>query len=242
MNWLAKINLKTVVTRLGAFRSSLLLLVVILICFYSGYRIGNFYHSYQIQTMENQKNRLDDLYSQQNEQVKRINTLEVELAVERLANQRSQQSLKEMEKEHYQVKKQLGFYEKVMTPEKEADGLVLDDVVIYPTQSPHHYRFELTLVQKKLKKNFAKGQVQLSFVGSLNNKPHELELSKVSDLTKKDLSFSFKYFQVISGEFTLPKGFVPEKLLVSASLTKNKWQKYHRVDEKYQWRNIIKNR
>ena len=241
MNWLAKINLKTVANRLGAFRASLLLLTLIILCLYIGYRMGNFYHSYQTQTMENQQQRLAYLYTQQSDQVKRINTIEVELAVERLANQQSKITLKNMEKEHYQLKKQIGFYEKVMSPEKEADGFAIDGLILYPTQSPNHYRFELTLVQKQLKKNFVSGHVQLSFAGSLDKKPTELTLSKVSDITKKDLSFSFKYFQIIEGEFTFPSHFIPENVSISAVLPKNRWQKYHRLDNKYLWREIIKN-
>lgn len=239
MNWLAKINLNTVVTRLGVFKSSLLLLALIAISFYSGYRTGNFYHSYQEQTLAQQKQRLDDLYAQHVEQIKRINTLEVELEVERIANQRSQITLKNMEGEHYQVKKQLAFYEKVMAPEKQADGLVIDQVAIYPTNSPHHYRFEVTLIQQKLKKRFAKGYIDLTFEGSLNKKPHKLNITKVSALTRKQLSFSFKYFQIIEGEFTLPANFVPEKIAASATLPKAKWQDYHRIDDNYLWQKVV---
>lgn len=240
MNWLAKINLTTVVSRLGAFKASLLLLALVIICLYSGYRIGNFFHNYQMQTLANQKIRLDKLYEQEVEHIKRINTLEVELEVERMSSQRSRLLLKEMEEDHYQVKKQLAFYEKVMTPEKEADGLVIDDVVIFPTQSPHHYRFQLTLVQKTLRKQFAKGHVTLSIVGSSLNKPYELNLEDISTSTDKQLSFSFKYFQIIEGSLTLPTDFVPEKVKVAVILPKNKWQKYRRIDENHVWRNIIK--
>ena len=35
-----------------------------------------------------------------------------------------------MSQEHYQVKKELAFYEKVMAPEKEADGVVIDNIKI----------------------------------------------------------------------------------------------------------------
>ena len=108
MNWLAKINLNTIVVRLGAFRSALLLIVLIVICVYSGYRIGNFYHGYQIKTLAQQKTRLDILYDKHVEQTSRINTLEVELEVEHMANRRSQKLLKTMEKQHYQVKKEFG--------------------------------------------------------------------------------------------------------------------------------------
>lgn len=241
MNWLAKINLNTVVTRFGAFRSAALLFTIIIISLFSGYRIGNYYHGYQIQTLEQQKSRLDVLYQKLVEKTQRINTLEVELEVERMANQRSQKMLKSIEQEHAQVKKDLAFYEKVMAPEKQANGLVIDGINLTKTESPNHYRFEVVLVQQLLRKRYAKGFVELSITGSLNDKPTNIPLTKLSTLTKKDLSFSFQYFQNISGELTLPENFIAEKINVSAILPKSKWQAYNRIDESYFWKKTIEN-
>ncbi|NQZ81738.1 MAG: hypothetical protein HRT52_12050 [Colwellia sp.] len=201
--------------------------------------MGNFFHGYQIQAITEYKYRLELLYQQQVEQVKRLNTLEVELEVERLANQRSHNLLRDMETEHYQVKKELAFYEKIMAPEKQADGVVIDNVSIVPTSSPSHYRFQVSLVQQLLKKRYVKGYIELSLIGSLKSKPSIIKLSNISSLTKKDLSFSFQYFQIIEGEFTLPNGFIPEQISVATILPKNKWQKYHRLQESYSWAKIV---
>ena len=66
MNWLAKINFNTIVKRLGAFRSAILLLVIVSILLFCGYRLGNFYHGYQTQTLAQQQTRLDFIYQQPN--------------------------------------------------------------------------------------------------------------------------------------------------------------------------------
>lgn len=235
MNWLAKINLRIVTERLGPFKSATFLAALIVLCLFTGYRVGNYYHNFQVSTLALQKQRLDDLYRQQAEQVERIHTLEVELAVEQLANQNSQITLKKMADEHYQVKTELAFYEKVMAPEKEADGLVIDNVKVNATLSPNHYNFQVILVQQLLKKRYAKGYIELEVLGSLDNKPSRIKLKDMSALTKKDLSFSFKYFQVIEGGFTLPDNFIPEKIQLSAILTKNKWQKYQKLNRSLPW-------
>tara|TARA_R110000803_G_scaffold136893_1_gene203860 strand:- start:24724 stop:25467 length:744 start_codon:yes stop_codon:yes gene_type:complete len=241
MNWLAKINLSTMVMRLGAFRSAILLLAIVVISLFCGYRLGNFYHSYQNQTLAQQQARLDFLYQQLVEKTKRINTLDVELEVERMANQRSQKMLKSIEQEHFQVKKELAFYEKVMAPEKAANGLVIDNVNLTKTESPFHYRFQVVLVQQLLRKRYAKGFIELSINGSLDKKPTRIPLSELSTLTKKDLSFSFQYFQVINGELTLPDNFIPESINVAAILPKGKWQEYNRIDQSQAWLKIIDN-
>lgn len=235
MNWLAKINLTVVIQRLGAFKSALLLVILIVLCLFTGYRFGNFYHHFQTTTLAQQKIRLESLYKEQALQTERIHTLEVELSVEQLANQNAQATLKRMADEHYQVKKQLGFYEKVMAPEKGANGLVIDNVKITATQSPNHFNFQITLVQQQLKKRYAKGYVDLLIMGSSENKPSQLALFDISTVTKKNMSFSFKYFQVISGSFQLPNDFIAEKVQASAILTKSKWQKYQKLNKTLSW-------
>ncbi|MCW8864023.1 MAG: hypothetical protein OQK09_15955 [Colwellia sp.] len=235
MNWLAKINLRVVTERLGPFKSATFLAVLIMLCLFIGYRLGNYYHNFQVSTLAQQKQRLDDLYHQQAKQVERIHTLEVELAVEQLANQNAQATLKQMADEHYQVKTELAFYEKVMAPEKEADGLVIDNVKVNATQSPNHFEFQVILVQQLLKKRYAKGYIELEVIGSLANKPSRIKLKDMSAMESKDLSFSFKYFQVIEGTFTLPDDFVAEKIQISAILTKNKWQKYQKLNRSLPW-------
>ena len=236
MNWLAKINLTVVTERLGPFKSAIFLLVLIVLCVFVGYRIGNFYHGFQKATLEKQRIRLEELYLKESKQVERIHALEVELAVDQLASQNAQEALKKMSLEHYQVKKKLAFYEKVMAPEKEADGVIIDNLKITASQSPNHYSFQIILVQQQLRKRYAKGYVDFSIVGSLNKKPHALAFSDISGVTRKAMSFNFKYFQVIEGTFTLPENFIPEKIDLSAILTKSKWQKYHKLDKTLPWR------
>jgi len=239
MSWLAKINLKSVINQFGAYRTSMLLLFIMSLCLYVGYRTGNFYHAYQADTISKQENRLEKLYQEHADSVRRVHTLEVELEVERLANQQIQSALKGVEVDYFQAKKELGFYEKVMAPEKQADGLVVDSFTVSPTESANHFRFQVVLVQQKVKKRFAKGYIQLEIVGSLDEKPSKLSLEKVSGLTKKDLSFSFQYFQIIKGEFTLPDKFTPELVSLAAVLPKGKWQKFHRIDQDYEWTQAI---
>lgn len=241
MNWLAKINLKTMFSHIGPFRSAMILLFGIALCLFSGYRFGNFYHAYQETTIDQQQLRLDELYLQQEQQLSRINTLEVELEVERLANQQTRSSLKEIEQGYYQAKKDLAFYQNVMAPEKSADGLIIDSFKLAASQSENHYRFQMTLVQQKLKKPYAKGHIDLVISGSENGKPKTLQLSDISTGSKKSFSFSFKYFQIIEGDFTLPENFIAETVNISAILPKGRWQKYYRIDESHTWLSLLKN-
>ncbi|RHW76932.1 DUF6776 family protein [Colwellia sp. RSH04] len=236
MNWLAKINLKVVSQRLGSFKSALFLFILISLCVFVGYRLGNYYQQQQLMTLAQQKERLEQLYTEQSQQLARIHTLEVELAVEQLANQEAQAILKESEQEHFEVKKQLAFYEKVMAPEKDAGGLVIDNVKIVATRSAEHYQFQVALVQQQLKRRYSKGSIELTVSGSLAGKPKQLKLNDIAKMSKKELSFNFQYFQVINGEVTLPKGFIAEEIHITATLPKARWQKYYKLEKSFPWK------
>ena len=241
MNWLAKINLNVVVERLGPLKSAILLIFLIITSVFCGYRIGNFFHGFQQQKIQQQQARLTDLYQQQVDNIKRINILEVELEVERLASDNSLKLLKDIEQQHFQVKKQLAFYEKVMAPEKQADGVVIDEFIVLATTSPKHYRFRVILVQQEKNKRFAQGYVDFNLEGSQNGKPVTLKLSAISSLTQANLSFNFQYFQIVEGEFSLPENFKPEQVMLSATLPKGKWQAYNRLEATYKWQSVVEN-
>ncbi|AAZ25518.1 hypothetical protein CPS_4623 [Colwellia psychrerythraea 34H] len=197
--------------------------------------MGNYYHHFQVTNLEQQKLRLEQLYQQQEENIARIHTLEVELTVEQLANIKAQELLKEAAEQKFEVKKQLAFYEKIMAPEKEAAGLFVENVNIVASKIPNQYHFQVTLVQQQLKRRYSKGYIELVFEGQESGKSVKLKLADVTKLNKNDLKFSFQYFQIINGEFTLPANFTPENVLVSAILTKSRWQKYAKKEKSVSW-------
>jgi hypothetical protein len=197
--------------------------------------MGNYFHNHQAEALAHHKSRLEILYHQQTEQIKRINTLEVELEVERMASQRSLSSLKDVENEHYQLKKELAFYEKVMAPEKQIDGVVLDEFVVTPTDIPNFYNFKAVLMQQQKQKRYSKGHIDIILSGKRDNKSVKLSVKELSSITEKDLSFSFKFFQSILGTIVVPENFIPETVSIVTTLPKSRWQKYRRIEESFQW-------
>ena len=94
-------------------------------------------------------------------------------------------------------------------------------------------------MQQQKQKRYANGYIDFILEGSLNNQPTSLNLTDISKQKRADLSFNFQYFQIVEGEITLPKGFKPEQILLSATLPKGRWQQYSRLNETYKWVNII---
>lgn len=235
MKWLAKINLHTFVQKLGVYKSFIIVLTLIVICVFSGYRLGNYFHAHQIQAISYHKKTLALLDQQLADQIKRINTLSAELEIEKMANKQSLASLKSVGNENFELKKSLAFYERIMAPEKEADGVVLDEFLVSETAIKNRYNFNTLLVHQRIQKRYAKGFIDISVKGVLNNKTTTFSLADLSELSKKDLTFSFKYFQSIHGVFNLPEDFVPEKIHVIITLPKSRWQKYHRLEKGFKW-------
>ncbi|WP_371376582.1 DUF6776 family protein [Thalassotalea aquiviva] len=239
MNWLKKLSLAKLHQKFGAFKILLTSFTLLLLVGLGAYKLGNYFHKHQTELIEQQTARLDKLYQQNESALSRINTLTVELEIEKLANQKAQESLRKLEEQHFELKKQLAFYEKIMAPEKQLNGIIIDEVNIIPSVSENHYRIRVVLVQQEKTKSNVKGHVEVSFVGSLDNRPATIKLENVSPVTKDELSFSFQYFQVFETEFSLAQNFIPEQVSVSAVMPKGRWQKYQRLDQVYPWSEVV---
>jgi hypothetical protein len=86
-----------------------------------------------------------------------------------------------------------------------------------------------------LKRRFTKGFVELAFSGNTNNKARRINLTDISSIKKKDLPFSFQYFQVLRGEFTLPDNFKPESLSLTVNISKTRGQKKVQFEQTSPW-------
>ncbi len=235
MNWLKTIKISDLHQRFGAPKLLIALIVIIALVMIFSYRAGNYYQKHQSRIIAEQGDRLENLYQKNDLAQSQINTLTVELEIEKLANQKAQQSLRSIEDDHFSLKKELAFYEKIMAPEKQANGVIIDEVEVSSTASESHYHIRVVLVQQQKSKRYAKGAIEIAFEGSLLNRPATIKLASLADLKKQQMGFSFQYFQVLESEFTLPKDFIPEKIAISAIMPAGRWQKSERLDEKHPW-------
>lgn len=235
MNWLKTIKISDLHQRFGAFKLLIAAAVLLLLLMVLAYKAGNFYQKHQSKIIAEQTQRLDRLYQKHESAQSQINTLNVELEIEKLANLKAQQTLRSIEDDHFALKKELAFYEKIMAPEKQVNGVIIDEVEVSSSASENHYRIRVVLVQQQKSKRYAKGHIEVKFDGSLLNRPATIKLESVSAMDKKQLSFSFQYFQVLEGEFTLPKDFVPEQIEIAAIMPAGRWQKGLRLDESHPW-------
>ncbi|WP_438865224.1 DUF6776 family protein [Neptunicella sp.] len=213
---MSKIEIKQ---RLGAFKFYAISLVILGLAAYLGYRVGNKVADYQQQQINGMQTTIDEFNQQNNRLVKQLNILGVELEIEKRANQKAQQDLQQAFSENQQVRNQLSFYQKVMAPELNDNGFVIDSFNFQSTNIEQHYRYSLVLLQQQKRKNFVKGELSVTLQGSLDGEMKVVDMLAQLDPPQDKLAFHFRYFETLNGEVDLPVGFIPEKVLVKARLT-----------------------
>ncbi|MBT1061992.1 hypothetical protein KJY73_00345 [Bowmanella sp. Y26] len=213
---------KALKTKLGAMRFYWLMIALLVLVGYLGIRWGNHQYEYQARQIEALEQSLANVTAENNKLTKSLNILGVELEVERLASQQMQGSLTQSMQKQAEIRRELSFYQKVMAPEMQEQGVVVDSLDIEATNSPGYFRFALVMMQKDKRKDLVQGQAQVVIHGSKDGTPSQLVLTDLMGDDSKPLGFRFRYFEVLEGLFQLPEGFIPQRLEVDCSLTKPK--------------------
>lgn len=191
---------------------------VIAVCVYLGYVLGNWHEVERASELNRSQASIASLSEENDQLTRRLNVLNVELEVSRLASKDAQQQILEQQQQQAEMARQLGFYQRVMAPEKTQDGFVIEAFDVTPSLTPGLYRFELALMQQTRNKAVVKGNLSVEISGSESQQAKSYSLTELMPGESDPLTFSFKYFQVITGELRLPEGFLPEQVTVDAEI------------------------
>lgn len=205
-----------------------------LIALFTGYKWGAYAHRAQISEIATLQKTTDNLNQENNRLTRQLNVLGVELEVQRLAAQNAQDTIIEGLARENQLQEQLAFYQKVMAPELDQQGFVIDAFEVQATQSINTFRFELVLMQQDKIKHTLKGNISVTVHGAQNGSPEALPLLTLMPENTDPLTFGFKYFQVLHGQFTLPEGFVPERIQVNSEVFQFK-KKRGDLEKVFEW-------
>lgn len=134
--------------------------------------------------------------------------------IERQAYSELDETLRQLQAEILELKEELAFYRGIVSPRDAARGLRLQNVKLEANGQPEGYRYKIILTQVLKNDRVAYGRVNFSVEGALNGVSTNLELSKLTEKSVKDLNYRFKYFQSLEGNIQLPKGFQPMRVRV----------------------------
>lgn len=117
------------------------------------------------------------------------------------------------------LEEQLGFYRSFMDPgEVAGEGLILREVELVAGDEPRQFWYRIVVQQKARRHDLLKGGLRAAVSGELEGEEVEYSLKELSRDTEDDsLALRFRYFQLVEGEISLPEGFEPRNVTVTAS-------------------------
>lgn len=151
----------------------------------------------------------------------RLERLEQEVAtltrsdqISRQANRELQGTLAERDEEIAGLRADVAFYERFVGATGQRRGLSVHALRVEPLAG-RAWRFVGTLTQNINRGEVSRGRLTLSVEGLQDGRLKRLSWSELrQQLDAPGREYSFKYFQQVEGDFVLPPGFEPLRVLV----------------------------
>lgn len=235
MNEKQNIIIKLLVHRFGGWG---LLLLTLMIGVLGGYYIGN-WHVVKLQDdIEQLQGTIDQLYQRAEGFDYQQHIATVELGIERAASKNLQQELLIAQDENFALRREITFYQKIMAPEMEANGVVIDSLELQKNITPKHFHFRLAIVQMERLRTLTKGSLNITLHGRKNDKPASYDLLDLANVEAKDRQFSMRYFTVQAGDFVIPEGFLPERIDINVTINGSR----QTLSRSYFWSQLLQPR
>lgn len=143
----------------------------------------------------------------------RIQVLETSRDVDLEAWREVESSLAQLQAQLQTREQELQFYQSIVSPEDRVPGLRIQRFQVLP-QSASRVLVRLVLVQALRQEERVDGSVAITVTGQRDGQEASLSLAELAPDGAVDLSFSFRYFQEIEQELTLPDRFAPDSVRI----------------------------
>ena len=134
--------------------------------------------------------------------------------VDREAKTELARDLKELQDLQTELREEISFYKSILTPAKGKDGLDIYSLDVAALDE-HVYHFKIVLTQSGKSDSVTEGEVKMHLKGVLKGKEKQLAFEDIRVAGSPKLSYKFRYFEELSGSFSLPEGYVPREVVVS---------------------------
>ncbi len=143
-------------------------------------------------------------------QAEQIVMLQRGVDIDRESTAELRTALRDLQAELEAQKEQLAFYRGIVSPDESRAGMRIYDMTVTPIEGEHNqYGFDLMLIQAVRHNRRVTGRVSITIQGVRNAKEAVLGPEQLGLGGGEKMSFSFRYFQEISGSFSLPADFSP---------------------------------
>ncbi len=142
--------------------------------------------------------------------------------VDRKANEAIRKELLTLRATLQKTQQENAFFKNIMNPKQGKKGPDIDQWERTAGSNPHEYRFKVIAKQLVQHTNWVQGHVKIHIVGQQNGQSITLDYADISSDKETDLKVKYRYFQTLTGSFTLPADFVPETVMISLIYQKSK--------------------
>lgn len=189
-----------------------LVIIVGILCFMAGARYFNSAMvEKRLQKWELHSTR-EELMSLQQEKV----NLELDNTVNEAALEQIRERMVSLQQQLARQGEELGLYRTLMAEQGDTDALSVDSLNLRPTAEANTYQYRMVVRGRPELSKAIDASISLTIEGLLAGEPHTIPFNEADlSLQGEGLAIRFKYFKVLRGEFVLPAGFVPHKVVLS---------------------------
>lgn len=142
-----------------------------------------------------------------------------------------QNQIKSLQEQIFNLTRELKFYQGIITASSYSNGLNIQGLHIETTQKKGFFRYKLVLTNIGKSDKVAEVSVDMKVEGSDNSGFRTLKLNDISSGTEYKNRIKIRNFERIEGNFNMPDGFEPLRVLVDLKQHGGEKLRLHRVFE-----------
>lgn len=146
-------------------------------------------------------------------------------------------SLGGLQAEVSDLREQLAFYRGIVAPDVSRAGLRVYEFKVGKNPTSNAYHYELVLIQSSRNDRQVGGRILVTIDGVQGGAQQTIKLDDMLKGESKTLQYSFKYFEEFNGDFSLPEGFKPLRVVVTLAPTATGTPN---VREQFDWAKVTK--
>ena len=157
-----------------------------------------------------------------------------DLQIKRQAYDEIAQTLASSSHEIAGLREDIRFYESIIDSHEDKEGLQIKSVSLQAGSVKGDNQYRVIIVNSDYGKSKSKGSLVIELEGLQDGKLTTINASRGK--SGQDIALLFKYFQRVDAQLTIPEGFQPQRLHVTASLTGGKAIK---TEKWYSWETLL---
>ena len=197
----------------------LVFVLALVLCGYLLYELGRIQAGFNVlETAANRhtlEQRIAGLEAEVRGLKEQIVLLETDAAIDARSYREVESRLTALRNKVQEQVETIEFYRGIVAPDDGLRDLRVQTVRVTASQDENRYALRLVLVKTLRNDAIVKGNIAVRIDGNADGSARSVEGSALfGDGTGEDWTYSFRYFQNVEREITLPPGFIPDTINV----------------------------